>query len=113
VLSGGDYYNKFSQYIYFIKSGENYDLFELDLETETEERLSTFSSDVFDENGNVIGDLTNLSEDDFSFQERTTFIYLIEGEVFSRGTLVESLSKSGKVDCLMHFDDQGNAKFWD
>jgi hypothetical protein len=113
VLSGGDYYNKFSQYIYFIKSGENYDLFELDLETETEERLSSFSSEVFDESGKVIEDLTSISEDDFSFQERTTFIYIIEGEVFSRGTLVESLLKSGKVDCLMHFDDEGNAKFWD
>jgi hypothetical protein len=113
VLSDGDYYNKSSQYICFIKSGENYDLFELDLETETEERLSMFSSELFDENGKVIGDMTSLSEDDFSFQERAAFIYLIEDEVFSRGTLVESLLKSGKVDCLMHFDDEGNAKFWD
>ncbi|MBV1756442.1 MAG: DUF5050 domain-containing protein [Dethiosulfatibacter sp.] len=113
VLSGGDYYNTSSQDIYYIKSSDNYDLFRLDLETESEERLSSFSSKVFDENGEVIEDLTNLSEYDFSFQEKAAFIYLIEGDVFSRGTLVESLSKSGKVDCLMHFDDEGNAKFWD
>lgn len=113
VLSGGDYYNKFNQYIYFIKSGQNYDLYALDLEIEIEDKLSSFSSEVFDENGKVISDLSSLSEDDFSFQERASFIYVIEGEVFSRGTLVESLSKSGKVDCLMHIDDEGNARLWD
>jgi hypothetical protein len=113
VLSGGDYYNKSERNIYFIKAGGNYDVYELNLDTETETRLSLFSSEIFDENGKVIEDLTSQSDDDFSFQEGAAFIYIIENEVFARGILVESLSLSGKVDCLMHFDGAGNSEFWD
>lgn len=113
VLRGGDYYNTSADKVYYIKSGDNYDVFELNLNTETELRLSSFSSEVFDEHGKTIEDLVTLSEDDFSFQEGAAFIYIIEGNIFSRGTLVESIPMSGKVDCLMYFDEAGNAKFWD
>ena len=113
VLTGGDYYNASGGKVYYIKSGENYDVFKLDLNTETEVRLSSFSSEVFDEQGNKIEDLTTLSEEDFSFQEGAAFIYVIKDMVFSRGTLVESLPISGKVDCLMYFDGAGSAKYWD
>lgn len=113
VITGGDYYNKSGNHIYYVKASGNYDMYEYDIVTETETRLSTFSSEVYDENGEVIEDLTSLSIDDFSFREGAGFVYLIEDEVFSRGTLLESLSMSGKVDCLMHFDGEGNAKYWD
>lgn len=113
VLRGGDYYNTSADKVYYIKSGDNYDVFELNLNTETEIRLSTFSSEVFDEHGKAIEDLTTLSKDDFSFQEGAAFIYIIEDMVFSRGTLVESLAMSGNVDCLMYFDEAGSAKYWD
>ena len=113
VITGGDYYNKLGNHIYYVKASGNYDLYEFDIETGTEVRLSSFSSEFFDENGEVIEDLSSLSVDDFSFREGAGFIYLIEDEIFSRGTLLESLSVSGKVDCLMRFDDEGNAKYWD
>jgi hypothetical protein len=113
LISGGDYYNKSGKHIYFIKSGGNYDIYGLDLKTETEVKLSSFSGEVYDEYGEIIEDLNGISDDDFSFQEGAAFLYIIENEVFSRGTLVESFSMSGKVDCLMHFDGAGNAEFWD
>lgn len=114
ILSGGDYFNVSDKYVYYMKYGGNYDFYRLSLDTGENVQLSSFMAASFDAGGRIIENPDPAtSEESNLFHEGGSFTYVIEGRVFIRATLRQSLLQTGRLDCLVRLDGSANMELWD